>query len=111
MAEDAKCISGTESGKQYGTRTDDKMHQTARGGKTIRRNASIERTRQKTQDSRKERSHLNYDIGGGEHRAEGTSHKELKEQIQSLMTSSQERGAASSAESSAEWQKLTGRKQ
>ena len=73
VAEDAKCISGTESGKQYGTRTDDKTHQTARGGKTIRRNASIERTRQKTQDSRTERSHLNYDIGGGEHRAEGTS--------------------------------------
>ena len=73
VAEDAKCISGTESGKQYGTRTDDMTHQTARGGKTIRRNASIERTRQKTQDSRTERSHLNYDLGGGEHRAEGTS--------------------------------------
>ena len=37
--------------------------------------------------------------------------RELKEQIQLLMTSSQERGAASSAESSAEWQKLAGRKQ
>ena len=73
VAEDAKCISGTESGKQYGARTDDKTYQTTRGGKTIRRNASIERTRQKTQDSRTERSHLNYDIGGGEHRVEGTS--------------------------------------
>ena len=66
-------ISGTESGKQYGTRTDDKTHQTARGGKNVRRNASIERTRQRTQDSRTEKSHLNYSIGGGEHRAEGTS--------------------------------------
>ena len=36
---------------------------------------------------------------------------DLKEQVQLLMTSSQERGAASSAESSAEWQKLAGRKQ
>ena len=73
VAEDAKCLSGTEPGKQYGTRTDDKTHQTARGGKTIRRSANIERSRQKTQDTRTERSHLNYDIGGGEHRAEGTS--------------------------------------
>ena len=31
--------------------------------------------------------------------------------VQSLMTSSQERGAASSAESSAEWQKLAGNEQ
>ena len=75
VAEDAKCISGTESGKHYGTRTDDMTHQTARGGKTIRRNASIARTRQKTQDSRTERSHLYCDIGGGEHRAEGTSQR------------------------------------
>ena len=37
--------------------------------------------------------------------------RELKKQIQLLMTSSQERGAASSAESSAEWQKLAGKKQ
>ena len=41
--------------------------------KLFAENASIERTRQQTQDSRTERSHLNFGIGGGEHRAEGTS--------------------------------------
>ena len=37
--------------------------------------------------------------------------RKLTEQVQLLMTSSQERGAARSAESSSKWQKLTGRTQ
>ena len=69
VAEDPECIPGNKSGKQYDSRTDDKTHQTAR--KTIRGNASIERTRSKTQDSQTERSHLKHSLGGGEQRAEG----------------------------------------
>ena len=92
VAEDAERFPGTESRKQHDSRTYDKTHQTARVGRALRGNASIERTRQKTQHAR-------------------TQVRKLTEQVQLLMTSSQERGAASSAESSAEWQMPAGKQQ
>ena len=59
-------------GKQYDSGTYDKTHQATRGGIAIRGNASIERTRQKMQDSRTESSQLNHSIGGGKPVVEGT---------------------------------------
>ena len=73
VAEDAECIPGNKSGKQYDSRTDDKTHQTARGGKATRGNASVERTRSKAQDSQTGGGQLKHSLGGGEQRAEGTS--------------------------------------
>ena len=73
VAGEAEFIPGKKSGKQYDSRTDDKTHQTAQGGKTIRGNASIEITRSKTQDSQTERSHLKHSLGGRRQRAEGAS--------------------------------------
>ena len=62
----------TESGKQYGSRTYDRAHQTARGGKALRGSGSFERTRQKTQDARTESNQLNHRIGGGKLLVKGT---------------------------------------
>ena len=73
VAGDAECIPGNKTGKQYDPRADDKTQQTARGGKTIRGNASIESTRSETQDSQTERSQLKHSLRGGEQRAEGAS--------------------------------------
>ena len=110
MAEDAKCISGTESGKQYGTRTDDKTHQTARGGKLF---AEMQASKElgKRRKTPEQKGVTSTTILEEENTALKEQVSKLKEQIQLLMTSSQEHGAASSAESSAEWQKLAGRKQ
>ena len=72
VVEDAERIPGNKSGKQRVSRTDDKTHQTARGGKAIRGNASFERTRSETQDSQTERRQFKHSLGGGE-LAEGTS--------------------------------------
>ena len=73
MAEDAERTPEPKSGKQYDSRTYDKTHQKARGGKALRRNASIERTRQKTQDARTESSQLNHSLEGRKPLAEETS--------------------------------------
>ena len=73
VAEDAERIPGTEPGKQDDSRTYDKTHQTKRGGKAIRGNASNERARQETQDALTESSQLNHSIGGGKPLVEGTS--------------------------------------
>ena len=82
VAEDAKCISGTESGKHFGTRTDDKTHQTARGGKIVRRNASIEELDKgrRTPANRKEVTSTT--ILEEENTALKEQVRELKEQIQ-----------------------------
>ena len=110
VVEDAKRLPGTNSGKQYDPGTCDKTHQAAPGGRALRRNASVERTRRTPQDTRTERSQLNDSLGGGKPLVEGTSSE--VDGTSSVADDVFARAwAASSAESSAEWQKLAERTQ
>ena len=102
----------TESAKQYNPRTYDKTYQTTRGGEALHRTASTERTRQTPQDSRTKKDQPdNRVLDDGSTSQLKEQVRKFTEQVQLLTTSSQEPGATSSAESSEEWQKLTGRTQ
>ena len=73
VAEDAERLPGTKSATQYDPRTYDETHQAARGEDSVRRNASVARTRQTPQDTRTDRSQLHNSVGGGKTVVEGTS--------------------------------------
>ena len=72
MAEDAKRVPEFEPDEQHKSRTDDTKHQATRGREALRRNASLETTRQTPQDARTEKSQPSHSSGGRKPLAEGT---------------------------------------
>ena len=73
VAENAERKPGTEPGEQHDPGTYDKTHQAARRREPLSRNASIERTRQTSPDSRTEAGELDNSLGEGKPLVEGKS--------------------------------------